>query len=286
MALALVSGASTGIGRATALRLLADGWTVLAGVRTAAAGEALVAAAAAGSRMLPLELDVTDAAQIAAAAARVQELAGDRAASVPGGLDALVNNAGVAVGGPLELMPAEDLRHQFDVNVHGQVAVTQALLPALRRARGRVVFISSIGGRVVTPFLAPYSASKHALEAIADSLRVELRSSGVQVALIEPASVATPIWDKGRAEAQRVEVPPELRQHYGHVQAALTKAIDDTERRGVPPEQVAATIAGALAATRMRSRYLIGTEAKAMLALRRVLPDRAFDAVIVRALGL
>jgi NAD(P)-dependent dehydrogenase (short-subunit alcohol dehydrogenase family) len=286
VSLALVTGASTGIGRATALRLVADGWNVLAGVRAAGAGEALVNEAAEASRLLPLELDVTDPGQVAGAAARVQELAEARLASVPGGLDALVNNAGVAIGGPLELIAPEELRHQFDVNVHGQVAMTQALLPALRRAHGRIVFVSSIGGRVVTPYLAPYSASKHAVEAVADSLRVELRSSGVQVALIEPASVATPIWDKGRAETERVAVPPALQEHYGHVQAAMRKAIDDTERRGVPPQQVAGIIAAALAARRMRPRYLVGREARAILALRRLLPDQAFDRVIARSLGV
>lgn len=285
VSLALVTGASTGIGRATALRLVADGWTVLAGVRASAAGEALVSDAAAGSRMLPIELDVTEAEQVAAAARRVQEL-GAGAASVPGGLDALINNAGVGVGGPLELIAAEDLRRQFEVNVYGQVAMTQALLPALRLARGRIVFISSIGGRVVTPFLAPYAASKHAVEAVGDSLRVELRSSGVQVALVEPGSVTTPIWDKGRSDVESVQIPAELEQYYGRVPAAMKKALEDTERRGVPAEQVAATIAGALAATRMRSRYIVGRDARLMLLARRLLPDAAYDRLISRALGV
>lgn len=281
----LITGAASGIGRATALRLVADGWTVLAGVRASAAGEALVSDAAAGSRMLPIELDVTEAEQVAAAARRVQEL-GAGAASVPGGLDALINNAGVGVGGPLELIAAEDLRRQFEVNVYGQVAMTQALLPALRLARGRIVFISSIGGRVVTPFLAPYAASKHAVEAVGDSLRVELRSSGVQVALVEPGSVTTPIWDKGRSDVESVQIPAELEQYYGRVPAAMKKALEDTERRGVPAEQVAATIAGALAATRMRSRYIVGRDARLMLLARRLLPDAAYDRLISRALGV
>jgi NAD(P)-dependent dehydrogenase (short-subunit alcohol dehydrogenase family) len=286
MSLALVTGASTGIGRATALRLVGDGWTVLAGVRSPAPGEALVSDAAVPSRMLPIELDVTDEQQVAAAAERVQELAGSAAASVPGGLDALVNNAGIGVGGPLELVSDEDMRRQFEVNVYGQVAMTRTLLPALRRAHGRIVFVSSIGGRVATPYLAPYAASKHAVEAIADTLRVELRSSGVQVALIEPGSVTTPIWEKGRAEADRVQIPPELESHYGHVPTAMKKAIDDSERRGVPPEQVAATIASALRVGRMHPRYLVGREAKITLALRRLLPDTAFDRVISRAMGV
>ncbi len=215
--------------------------------------------------MHALTLDVTNQEQIAQAAARVPETAG---ASVPGGLDALVNNAGIGVGGPLEIVSPEDMRRQFDVNVHGQVAVTQALLPALRRARGRIVFTSSVGGRVATPFVAPYSASKHAIEAIGDALRVELRGSHVQVALIEPGSVATPIWDKGRAEAERVSIPPELEEHYGNLLPALRKVIDDTARRGVPPEVVAETIGRALSARSMRTRYVVGRDARMQLILK------------------
>lgn len=282
MPLALVTGASTGIGRATALRLHAAGWHVLAGVRDAPAAQRLQAESDDSGRLEPLTLDVTDAAHLAAAAARVQELA----ASDGSGLDALVNNAGIGVGGPLELIDAEDMRGQFEVNVFAPVALTQTLLPALRRARGRVVFVSSIGGRVATPFLAPYSASKHAVEAIADALRVELLSSGVQVALIEPGSVATPIWDKGREQAQRVSIPQELNPYYGHVVAAMERTIEQTERRGIPPEQVAAMIARALSARRMRSRYPVGRDAKATLLLRRLLPDRTLDRVLKRALGV
>jgi NAD(P)-dependent dehydrogenase (short-subunit alcohol dehydrogenase family) len=274
--LALVTGASTGIGRATALRLAGGGWRVLAGVRGEGAAEQLRAAGAGG--LVPVQLDVTNPEQIAAAAAQVEE-------EGPG-LDALVNNAGIGLGGPVELISDEDLRKQFDVNVFGQIAVTRALLPALRRARGRIVFLSSIGGRMAMAFTAPYAASKHAIEAFGDALRIELRSSGVQVALIEPGSVATPIWDKSREEAERVTVPPELAAQYGHVPAALAKTLEETARRGVPPEQVAETIERALRASRMRPRYLVGRDAVAMLALRRVLPDRAFDAVIRRALGV
>jgi NAD(P)-dependent dehydrogenase (short-subunit alcohol dehydrogenase family) len=290
--LALITGASTGIGRATALRLTASGWTVLAGVRDPAAGERLVAdagTAAAGTqseRLLPLALEVTDTAQVAAAAARVEQEAARDGVSSRGGLDALINNAGMGIGGPLELVSAEDLRRQFDVNVLAQVAVTQALLPALRRAGGRIVFVSSIGGRVAMAFTAPYAASKHAIEAFGDALRVELRSSGVQVALVEPGSVATPIWDKSRAEAERVVIPPELQDVYGAIPAAMDKVLQDTARRGIPPEQVAATIERALAAPRMKARYVVGRDAKAMLLVRRLLPDLVFDRVARRALGV
>src|SRR6476469_4524103 len=236
MPTALVTGASTGIGQATALRLARAGWTVLAGVRDDAAGSRLAAEAAerGGASVEPIALDVTDARQIADAAA----LLASRGGSGPGRLDALVNNAGIGVGGPLELIPIDDVRRQLDVNVVGQVAVTQAMLPALRAARGRIVFVSSVGGRVAMAFTAPYAASKHAIEAIGDALRVELRTSGVQVALVEPGSVATPIWDKARAEGEQLTVPEGLQREYGHIPAAMSKALKDAADRGVPPEQV------------------------------------------------
>jgi len=275
MPTALVTGASTGIGRATALRLAGSGWMVLAGVRDSEAGASLAQSAPAG-RVTVLTLDVTDPAQIAAAVAQIPD----------GRLDGLVNNAGIGIGGPLELVSAEDLRRQFDVNVFAQVAVTQAALPALRRAGGRIAFVSSVGGRVAMAFTAPYAASKHAIEAFGDALRVELRSSGVRVALIEPGSVATPIWDKSRAEADRITIPPELAPQYGNVPAAMDKVLADTASRGVPPEQVAETIERALTESRMRSRYVVGRDARVMIIVRRLLPDLVFDRVARRALGV
>ncbi len=278
MPVALITGASTGIGRATTLRLAGAGWTVLAGVRDPAAGESLARDSV--GRAIPLIFDVTDAAQIDQARERVEQETG------AAGLDALVNNAGIGIGGPLELIADEDLRRQFDVNVFAQMAVTRALLPSLRRAHGRLVFVSSVGGRVAMAFTAPYAASKHSLEAFADALRVELRTSHVQVALIEPGSVATPIWDKSRAESDKLVVPPELQQQYGHVPAALNKALADTAKRGVPPEQVGDTIHRALTAKRMKARYVVGVDAKAMLVAKALLPDHVFDALARRALGV
>jgi NAD(P)-dependent dehydrogenase (short-subunit alcohol dehydrogenase family) len=278
--LALVTGASTGIGRACALRLVRSGWTVIAGVREPSAGEGLLEEAGDRERMLPQILDITDPGQVAETAARVREL------TPRGGLDGLVNNAGIGVGGPLELIGGEELRRQFEVNVFAQVAVTQALLPALRLAQGRIVFVSSIGGRVAMAYTAPYAASKHAIEAFADALRVELRTSGVQVALVEPGSVATPIWEKSRAEVQRVSVPPELAEQYGHVPAAMEKTLRETARRGVPPERVAETIERALTAPRMRARYVVGLDARALLAAKYLLPDLVFDRLARRALGV
>ena len=182
----LVTGAARGIGRATVLRLAGAGWDVVAGVRRAADGEALTATAGAAGRITPLQLDVSDAGQVAA-------LDG----ALPQRLDAVVNNAGVVVSGPIEAVPPAELRRQLDVNVVGQVAVTQAVLPRLRAARGRVVFVSSLSGRVSTPMTGAYSASKFALEAVADALRMELRPWGVRVVLVErrrrtPTSGGTP----------------------------------------------------------------------------------------------
>lgn len=286
MPVVLITGASSGIGRATALRLTRAGWTVLAGVRDTAAGERLTAEAS-GGRLLPLTLDVTDAEQVAQAAARVQEPSSDGGESLSSGLDALVNNAGIGgVAGPLELIALEDVRRQLEVNVLGQIAVTQALLPALRRRRGRIAFISSVGGRVAVPFTAPYAASKHALEAIGDALRVELRSSRVSVTLIEPGSVATPIWGKGRAEADRVSVPADLQNEYKHVRGTMEGVVAETERRGIAPEQVAQAIERALTARRMKARYVVGRDARGMVLLRSVLPDLVFDRVLRRALGV
>ena len=282
MPLALITGASTGIGRATSLRLAAAGWTVLAGVRDPTAGERLAGEAPQG-RIVPVALEVTDAAQVSATA----ELVASRTeASVAGGLDALVNNAGIGVGGPLEVLSEEDWRRQFDVNFFAQIAVTRAMLPALRRAGGRIAFISSIGGRVAMGFNGPYAASKHAIEAVGDALRVELHNSGIQVALIEPGSVATPIWDKSRGMADDLEIPPELSAQYGKIPAAMDKVLADTGRRGIPPEAVAEAIEKALTAKRMPARVLVGRDARAMLVAKRILPAHVLDRIVRRRIGI
>ena len=180
----VVTGASSGIGRATALRLVGAGDHVFAGVREPADGEALRRAAVRG-RLTPLLLDVTDAGQIAAAAATVDGHAGNA------GLDGLVDNAGIGTAWPLELVPLDLFRRQLEVNLVGQLAVTQAFLPLLRRARGRLIVIGSIGDRITMPFAGPLTASKHAVASVADALRQELAPWGIRVVLIEPASIRT-----------------------------------------------------------------------------------------------
>lgn len=274
----LVTGASTGIGRATALRLDGSGWRVFAGVRDPADGESLRADGS--ERLLPLRLDVTEPDQIAAAAARVEEEA-------EGGLHGLVNNAGVAIPGPLETVPLEDLRHQLEVNLVGYVAMTQALLPQLRQAEGRIVFISSIGGRVAFPFGGPYHASKFATEAIGDVFRQELRPWGLKVAIVEPGSIDTPIWERGQRKGEEIEAKsPRTSMLYAAALEKFRKVIEDTAERGIPPEKVAKAIAHALESSRPRTRYLVGLDAKVQARLKPLIPTPVFDRIVARALGI
>lgn len=272
----VVTGSSTGIGEACALRLAGAGHRVIAGVRREADGERL--AARAGS-IVPALVDVTDGMQIDALVRRLDELDASR-------LDGLVNNAGIARGGPLEFLPIDEWRTQFEVNVLGQVAVTKALIPLLRRGRGRVVFIGSISGRVSTPFLGPYGASKHAIEAVAESLREELRPWDIAVSVVEPGAVRTPIWAKGRDFADQLErrLPAEAHDLYDDAITDLRRTIDNQERVGVPPDRVAAVVERALTAARPRYRYLVGRDARGAGMLERLLPDRAM-AYVTRRLG-
>lgn len=264
----VVTGASSGIGEACALRLARSGWRVFGGVRTDADAERLRAAG-----LEPLQLDVTDPGQIAAA----PEAVGPK-------LDALVDNAGIAIAAPLELVPLEELRHQLEVNVVGQVAVTQAFLPALRSACGRIVLMGSIGGRSALPFLGPYAASKHALEAIGDALRVELRPFGIEVSIVEPASIATAIWAKGAARAEELsrDFPPEAAGLYA-ARVARLREVALARGPGGDPDEVAKAVEHALTAARPKARYLVGRDAHLRAWIER-LPTRLRDRVLVRAL--
>jgi len=273
-----ITGASTGIGRATALRLDGSGWRVFAGVRKEEDAESLRAAAS--ERLVPVFLDVTEPEQIAAAAARVEEESDD-------GLHGLVNNAGVAIPGPLETIPLEDFRRQIEVNLVAYVAVTQALLPQLRAAEGRIVFLSSIGGRVAFPFGGPYHASKFATEAIGDVFRQELRPWGLKVAIVEPGSIDTPIWERGQRKGEEIEAKaPQTSQLYGAALEKFRKVIEDTAERGIPPEKVAKAIAHALESNRPKTRYLVGLDAKVQAKLKPLIPTPLFDRVVARQLNL
>jgi NAD(P)-dependent dehydrogenase (short-subunit alcohol dehydrogenase family) len=276
----VITGTSTGIGHACALRLDAAGFEVFAGVRRAEDGERLRERAS--QRLRPLIVDVTDADALAAAAQTVREAVGDR------GLAGLVNNAGVSVAGPLEFIPLDDLRHQLEVNLVGQVAATQAFLPLIRTARGRIVNMSSVGGRVASGFLGPYQASKFAIEAITDSLRKELRPWGIHVVAIEPGSIATPIWEKGSESATEIidGMSPEARELYGETVSKVAELARKLGERAIPPERVAKVVERALTARRPRTRYLVGIDAQAQVLLDRLLPDRAMDALAARMMGL
>jgi len=267
----LVTGASTGIGRACALRLDAAGWRVFAGVRREEDAQALREAAS--DRLSPLFLDVTDPEQIAAAGALI--------GAETGGLDGLVNNAGVAIPSPLETMPIDDFRRQIEVNLNAQVAVTQAMLPAIRRAGGRIVFISSIGGRMALPLTGAYHAAKFGVEAVGDVFRQELAPWGLRVSIVEPGSIDTPIWERGERTAD--EIGP--RSLYGKAIENYRKVIKDTAERGIPPEKVAKVVEHALSAKRPRSRYLVGIDAKVQARIKPLVPTPILDRIVAKMMG-
>ncbi len=277
---ALVTGASTGIGRATALWLDSRGWLVFAGVRTEEDAAALREDGS--ERLQALLLDVTSAEQIEAAAHRVGE------ETEGAGLDGLINNAGIAVPGPLETLPIDDFRRQLEVNLTAQIAVTKAMLPSIRTARGRIVFITSIGGLMAFPMFGAYHAAKFGLEAVGDVFRRELAPWGIRVAVVEPGSIATPIWERGVSEADTLleRASEEEKALYPNYIAAYPKVARRAAARGMPPEKVAATIERALTSARPRTRYLVGADARAQALLGRILPDRVTDRLIARFSGL
>ena len=272
----LVTGASSGIGEACALHLDQLGFQVFAGVRQETAAVALRAKAS--KRLTPVMLDVTNTASIAAAVEIIQAATG-------GVLHGLVNNAGIVIAGPLEFVPLEEVRRQLEINVVGQVAVIQAVLPLLRQARGRIVNIGSISGRSALPFMGPYSASKFALEAITDALRVELRPWHIHVSIIEPGAVATPLWERSvaAADAALENLPPRLHELYGPVLSMMREGAVKSARDGISPAVVAQAVEHALTARRPKKRYVMGHGTKALLMLER-LPDGLRDWLIARNL--
>jgi NAD(P)-dependent dehydrogenase (short-subunit alcohol dehydrogenase family) len=273
----LVTGASTGIGEACALRLAGSGHRVFAGVRKESDATRLREKGTA--HLVPVFLDVTDHDQIDALAEQIAKEAG--------ALDGVVNNAGVARGGPIEYLPDDVWRDQFEVNVLGQVAVTRAMLPLVREGNGRIVFIGSIGGKVATMMMGPYNASKFAIEAIGESLRQELHPWGIGVSVVEPGAIKTEIWDKGRETADRLEreLPAEAASRYARHIAAIRKGIDMQDRQGIGPGKVADAVEHALFAARPKTRYLVGVDARVQSLLVRLLPDRSREWIIRRIAG-
>ncbi len=271
----LVTGAARGIGRATTLRLAAAGWDVIAGVRRPQDGDSL--ADSGQGRVRPVALDVSDAEQIAALAPELTA-----------GLDALVGNAGIFVGGPVETVAPDELRRQLEVNVVGQVAVAQAVLPHLRASRGRLVFVSSVAGRISTPMFGVYSASKFALEAVADAMRMELAPWGIRVSVIEPAQTDTDLWRHADEQLDETVagLSPEHRNLYAKHLEGFRKTIPRSQRAAAPADGVAATIETALAATRPKARYVVGTAVRIQGAVFGALPTPVRDAALRAASGV
>ncbi|MGH3457014.1 SDR family NAD(P)-dependent oxidoreductase [Aeromicrobium sp.] len=270
----LVTGTSTGIGRAIVERLSRDGTRVFAAVRDLSTVDD-------HPLVTPVRLDVTSAAEAKAAADLVRDALGSSK------LRGIVNNAGIGIGGPLEFIDLDEVRRQFEVNLIGQIAVTQAFLPILREQGPqdpRIVFTSSIGSRVAAPFVGPYSASKHALNGMAESLRRELLPWGFRVSVLEPATVSTPIWDKA-AEAVSTTVdtlPPRAIELYGEAIESSRKYVAAANDAGIPPSVVADAAHHALFSRRPKAEYLVGTEAKMTAAASSLLPFRVFDRLVLR----
>ncbi len=274
----VVTGASTGIGYACALGLDARGYNVFAGVRNTEDGERLKAAAS--DRLTAVTLDVTNAEQIAAVAEQVSARTNDSP------MVGLINNAGITVNGPMEFIGIDELRWQFEVNVIGLVAVTQAFMPLLRQSKGRIVNISSVGGFSVTPMLGPYCASKFAVEAISDAMRRELRPAGIEVSVMQPAAIATKIWEKGRDASSSFisDAPPGLTEHYGKLLQAITKYATDAEKRAADPQVVLDAVIDALESPRPKTRYRMG-DGVGQRVLLKLVPDRWADRMIARVTG-
>lgn len=265
----LVTGAARGIGRATALRLAAAGWDVIAGVRqldgTGSSSKAL------GERIKPVQLDITDETQVNA-------LDG----MLPARLDAVVNNAGVVVTGPIEGVPMSELRRQLEVNVVGQAAVTQAVLPRLRESRGRLLFVSSLSGRVAAPLFGPYNASKFALEGMADALRMELSPWGIRVVIIEPAQTDTDLWRLADRDLDNAvaSLSPAHRELYAKHIAGFRKYIPRSQKLARSADDVASAIETALTARRPKARYVVGAGPRAQAAMARFTPTALLDRVV------
>lgn len=270
----LVTGASTGIGFACVQMLANAEFIVYAGVRSERDAQRL---AQVHGNVRPVLLDVTVPEQITAAA---QVL---RAADLP--LRGVVNNAGIAVAGPLEYIPIAEFRRQFDINVFGGLAVTQAMLPLLRASgEGRIVFMSSVSGQIAPPFVGPYASSKFALEALADSLRMELQSFGIAVSVVQPGNVRTPIWQKGRdaKDALVAGMPQEALTHYGEAVEALVRVTEHEERTGIEPGIVAQAVLHALRDPKPKARYPVGNPPAWQRRFASLLPERVRDRMILK----
>lgn len=276
----VITGASSGIGRAAVSQMVQSGWHVFATVRKARDAEKLQSEA--GLNVTPVIMDVTDRDSIIAAGRQASSQLGGR------GLDGLVNVAGIGMVRPVEYVTPGDLQQIFDINVFGQVAVTQAFLSLLRRARGRIVNISSVGAHFALPFGSALNASKAAFGIINDAMRLELRPFGVYVSVIEPGSIRTPAVEKTLGDIDTViaNLPPEAAAQYGDMMRRFVARGYKMEMNGSEPEVVAEAIHHALTARRPRIRYRVGKHAHVLTVLPRVLPERLLDALLLRVAGM
>ena len=272
----LVTGASSGIGRACVLRLVREGFRVFAGVRKPADRGVL-----AGPHIHPVVLDVTDRDAIEKAVGAVKNESADE------GLFGLVNNAGIGEAGPIEYIPLQDVKHQFEVNVFGQIAVTQAFLPLIRQAGGRIVNIGSVGGRITMPFGGILCGSKSAFASLTEALRLELRPWGIYVCLIEPAMISTPAVDKTSAEGRKLlaTLPPEGARQYSTMFRDFMDLAMRREKEGSPPDVVASVVLRALTDRAPKTRYPVGKNAMLLTRLAR-LPDALLDRLRLRMFHL
>jgi NAD(P)-dependent dehydrogenase (short-subunit alcohol dehydrogenase family) len=279
----VITGTSSGIGRASALALDRLGFHVFAGVRKDADADSLRSAAS--ERLTTIHLDVTDEESIAAAGTLVTESVRDAGLT---GLAGLVNNAGTTVPCPVEYLPLDAFRRQLDLHLVGPLALTKTFLPLLKAGRGRILNVTSVGGRVGVPFMAPYAAGKHGLEGMSDVLRLELRSQGVRVCVIEPGSVSTTMRHKLERDTKAWldALPEEGRATYGEALQAMATSVSQHAAHGSPPDVVARAVVHALTSRRPRTRYPVAAGARRLLFLRRVLPDRVFDRVVMKATGV
>jgi NAD(P)-dependent dehydrogenase (short-subunit alcohol dehydrogenase family) len=274
----VITGTSTGIGRACALTLDRMGFTVFAGVRREEDGNSLKKEASA--RLTPLMIDVTDNDSVERAFGVVEKSVGED------GLAGLINNAGIAIVCPLEGFSHDLLWKQLQVNLVGQIAVTQKFLPLIRKRRGRIINIGSIGGIQSVPFFAPYDASKAGLHALTDSLRMELSAWSIPVILIIPGHIGTPIWGRMKRMKEELPLPSNGADIYASLMDSFYDVIGKMEKGGLPPEAVAEVVAKALTAKRPKSRYIVGRDAKIQSLMAKVFSDRFRDRLVLRSVGL
>ncbi|NEN90976.1 MAG: SDR family oxidoreductase [Okeania sp. SIO3H1] len=275
-----ISGASSGIGEACAIYLDQLGYQVFAGVRNKVDGETLKRKTL--DRVIPIIFDVTDRMSIEMAVETIQPLLNVH------GLTGLINNAGIVTTGPLEFLPIDELRKQLEVNVLGQISVTQAFLPLLRKSEGRIINIGSDYGRVSGPLLGPYCASKFAMEALTDALRMELKPWAIDVSIIEIGTVRTPIWNKSIDQVNKIweKFPEQAKQLYSPIFEAVKETAGKLEKNGLSTDAVAKVIARAIIEEKPKNRYIVGLDAKTNILLSKILPSKVLDRLVMWYLGI